>query len=59
MFHTIFDDTDEDNASLDLLLTGVSRHQLDANGPKLKNPWMDIAERYNDPGNEFKKLVSR
>jgi len=56
LFHTIFDFTDEARATLDLLLTGMSRHQLDANDPKLKNPWMDIAERYNDPENDWENL---
>jgi hypothetical protein len=57
LFHSIFDDSDEAKEHLDLLMTGMSRHQLDANDPKLKNPWMGIAERFNDPLNLYENLI--
>jgi hypothetical protein len=57
LFHSVFDDSDEAKEHLDLLMTGMSRHQLDANDPKLKIPWMGIAERFNDPLNIYENLI--
>ena len=56
LFHTIFDDTDEAKETLDLLLTRMSRIQLDANDKRLKNPWIVIEERFNDIDNEWENL---
>ncbi len=57
LFHSIFDDSDEAKEHLDLLTAGMSRHQLDANDPKLKTLWMGIAERFNDPLNNYENLI--
>ena len=38
-------------------MTVMSRHQLDANDPKQKNPWMGIAERFNDPLNLYENMI--
>jgi len=57
LFHSIFDDSDEAKEHLDLLMTGMSRQQLDANDPKQKNPWMGIVERFNDPLNIYENLI--
>jgi hypothetical protein len=57
LFHSVFYDIDEAKEHLDLLMTGMSRHQLDAYDPKLKNPWMGIAECFNDPLNLYKNLI--
>ena len=57
LFHSIFDDNEKAKEHIDLLMTGMSRHQLDANDPKLKNPWMGIAERFNDPRNLYENLI--
>jgi hypothetical protein len=38
-------------------MTGMSRHHLDANDPKLNNPWMGIVGRFNDPLDLYENMI--